>query len=62
MNVPHQVQSLIDSMLNKKDNVFVRGNYRTRLSDIQRAVEQAITTYDKEVGNYSENERRRKRA
>lgn len=62
MNVPHQVQSLIDALLNKKDNVFLRGNYRTRLSDIQRAVEQAINTYDKEASNVSENERRRKRA
>lgn len=47
--VPFQVQSVIDSMLNPKDNVHLRGNYRMRLDAIRRAIDDAIARYDREV-------------
>lgn len=48
-NVPFQVQNLIDSMLNPKDNVHLRGNFRGRLVYIQEQIESAIKKYDHEV-------------
>lgn len=48
-NVPFQVQHLIDSMLNTKDNVYLRGNFRTRLDYVREQINLAISKYDKEV-------------
>ena len=48
-NVPFQVQHLIDSMLNPKDNVHLRGNFRGRLDYIREQIEYAIRRYDNEV-------------
>lgn len=48
-NVPFQVQHLIDSMLNNKDNVYLRGNFRTRLDYIREQITAAISKYDREV-------------
>lgn len=48
-NVPFQVQHLIDSMLNPKDNVHLRGNYRARLDYIREQINIAIKKYDNEV-------------
>lgn len=47
--VPFQVQSIIDNMLNQKDNVHLRGNYRFRLESIRSAIDTAIKKYDNEV-------------
>lgn len=46
--VPFQVQHIIDSMLSPKDNVFVRGNFRTRLDIIRTVIDAAIKKYDNE--------------
>jgi hypothetical protein len=48
-NVPFQVQNLIDSMLNNKDNVYLRGNFRGRLDYIREQIDLAINKYDREV-------------
>lgn len=48
-NVPFQVQQIIESMLNNKDNVYIRGNYRSRLDIIRSEIEKAIKKYDHEV-------------
>jgi hypothetical protein len=48
-NIPFQVQSIIDGMLNSRDNVHLRGNYRIRLATIQAAIEKALKTYDQEL-------------
>lgn len=47
--VPFQVQHLIDSMLGIKDNVYVRGNLRTRLDIIRNEIDIAIKKYDREA-------------
>jgi hypothetical protein len=59
-NVPFQVQTLIDSMLNSKDNVHLRGNYRFRLDSIRAAIESAIKKYDNEA--FLSNSTKKKRA
>jgi uncharacterized protein HemX len=49
VELPFQVQSLIDQMLNKKDNIYVRGNLRSRLDQMRMAVNEAIKKYDNEL-------------
>jgi hypothetical protein len=48
-NIPFQIKDLIDSLGNKKENVYLRGNYRLRLDEIKRAIEKSIRAYDDEV-------------
>lgn len=48
-NVPYQVQQIIESMLNQKDNIYIRGNYRSRLDIIREEINKAIRKYDNEV-------------
>jgi hypothetical protein len=48
-NVPFQVQHLIDSMLNSRDNVYLRGNFRSRLDYIREQIDAAIRKYDNEA-------------
>jgi hypothetical protein len=60
-NVPFQVQSLIDSLLDPKDNLYLRGNFRGRLLHIQEQIESAIKKYDHEVMLSSNNEKNKKK-
>jgi hypothetical protein len=60
-NVPFQVQNLIDSLLNEKDNVHLRGNFRGRLVYIQEQIESAIKKYDHEVILASNTEKNKKK-
>lgn len=61
-NIPYQIQQLIDSMLYKKDNVHLRGNYRFRLDYIRGAIDTAIRKYDKEVLASDASRAKRKKA
>lgn len=61
-NVPFQVQNLIESLLNKKDNVHIRRNYRTRLDEINREISKAIRKYDDELYLSDSKDKNRKRA
>lgn len=47
--IPYQIQQLLDGLLNKKDNVHVRSNYRMRLDTIRSEIDTAIRSYDNEV-------------
>jgi len=47
--VPFQIQNVIDNMLNPKDNVHLRGNYKFRLEGIRMAIDAAIKKYDNEI-------------
>ncbi len=47
--IPYQVQNLLEGLLNKRDNVHVRANYRMRLDTIRREIDTALRTYDNEV-------------
>jgi hypothetical protein len=48
-NIPFQIQNILDSMLNPKENIYVRGNYRNRLDIIRTEINMAIAKYDNEV-------------
>lgn len=48
--VPFQIQSLIESLNNKQERVHIRGNYRMRLDGIRKAIDNAISEYDTEMG------------
>lgn len=48
-NVPFQIQQIIDGMLNQKDNVYIRSNYRMRLDLIRSEIDKAIKKYDNEL-------------
>lgn len=61
-NIPLQVQSLIDNLLNSTDNVYIRGNYRMRLDDIRLAINDAIRKYDSEVFAANSGKPKKKRA
>lgn len=47
--VPFQIEHLINSLLNKKENIYIRQNYRNRLVTIQEALDKAIKKYDNEL-------------
>lgn len=47
--MPFQVEHIINSMLNKKENVHIRGNYRQRLVNIREAIDKAVKMYDNEA-------------
>lgn len=61
-NVPYQIQQLIESMLNTKENVHLRGNYRFRLNEIRAAIDSGIRKYDTEVIASDASKTKRKRA
>ena len=48
--LPYQIQSLIGSLRDRKEQVHVRSNYRSRLDAISRAINTAIVEYDNEMG------------
>lgn len=48
--VPFQVQKLIEDMLNNKENIHVRSNYRSRLVQIRDVIDRSVRVYDNELG------------
>lgn len=61
-SVPFQLQQVIDGMLNKKDNVYLRSNYRMRLESIRGEIEKAIRKYDNELQFTDATKGKKKRA
>jgi len=47
--VPFQIEHLINSLLNKNENIHIRGNYRMRLEAIKEAIDKSIKKYDNEL-------------
>lgn len=47
--VPFQIEHLIKNLLNKNENVHLRGNYRERLVNIKDAIDKAVKIYDNEA-------------
>jgi hypothetical protein len=47
-NIPFQVQSLIDSMMNKTERQHVRDNYRVRLESIRDTIDASLRKYKTE--------------
>lgn len=48
-DIPFQIEHLIKSLLNKGENVHLRGNYRERLVSIKEAIDKAVKVYDNEA-------------
>ena len=48
-DIPFQIEHLINNLLNQKENVHIRGNYRERLISINEAIDKAIKKYDNEA-------------
>ena len=49
VNLPFQVESVIESMMNKKDPAHIRYNYRMRLEGIRDAIDRSLKKYDEEM-------------
>lgn len=49
VDLPFQIQNLIQQMLNKNDDVYIRINYKNRLDQIQEEIASAIKKYDNEL-------------
>ena len=47
-NLPVQIESMIKSLLNKQENIYIRANYRSRLVDIKTSVDEALRKFDTE--------------
>lgn len=56
--VPFQVEHIINSLLNQKENVHLRQNYRQRLVSIKEAIDKSIKKYDNEL--YMSNTRKKR--
>lgn len=47
-NVPFQIESIIKNLLDPKENIYIRSNYRQRLDIIRGEISKAMEMYDKE--------------
>ena len=47
--LPFQVETVIESMMNKKDPAHIRYNYRMRLEGIRDAIDKSLKKYDEEM-------------
>ena len=57
-DIPFQIENIINNLVNQKENVHLRQNYRQRLVNIQEAIDKAIRLYDNEL--YTANSKRKK--
>ena len=48
-DIPFQVEHIINNLLDKKESVHLRQNYRQRLVSIQEALDKALRMYDNEL-------------
>jgi metal-responsive CopG/Arc/MetJ family transcriptional regulator len=56
--VPFQIEHLITNLLNQKENVYIRQNYRARLESIRDAIDKSLRKYDNEL--YTSNTRKKR--
>ena len=45
-NIPFQVSSIIENLLNGKENESIKENFRIRLIDIRDAIDASLNRYD----------------
>lgn len=60
-NIPYQIQSIVDSMLDTKESVYIRNNFRARLDLIKAEIEKAIVKFDAEINKEDEKKNHRKK-
>lgn len=49
VDLPFQIENIINQMLNTKESVYLRVNYRNRLDLIREAIEKSVKKYDQEL-------------
>jgi len=49
VGLPFQVENLINQMLDKKENVHIRSNYRLRLELIRDVINKSLKKFDDEM-------------
>jgi hypothetical protein len=59
-NIPFQVQTLIESMMNKQERSHIRDNYRVRLEAIRDVIDSNLRKYKND--DMMHNQVKRKRA
>ena len=47
--VPFQIENLLNSLLNKNENIYIRQNYRVKLETIKEAIDKSLKKYDNEL-------------
>jgi hypothetical protein len=47
--VPFQIEHLINNLLNQKESVHIRQNYRQRLETIRDTIEKSVRKFDNEL-------------
>ena len=57
-DIPFQIENIINNLVNQKENVHLRQNYRQRLVNIQEAIDKALKKYDNEL--YISNTRKKR--
>ena len=57
-NIPFQVQSLIDSMMNKTERSHIRDNYIVRLESIRDAIDNALRKYKNDDARFNVKKKR----
>jgi hypothetical protein len=58
-NVPFQVQSLIDNMMDNKEKSHIRDNYRMRLESIRDSIDTSLRKYKNDDMMHNRVKRRR---
>jgi hypothetical protein len=58
--IPFQVEHLIKLLLNSKENVYIRANYRKRLDTISYHIGKALKKFDAELQAANQTERKKK--
>lgn len=48
LSLPFQVETLIRNLLDKKENVYIRNNFRLTLDNTRIAIDKAIKQFDNE--------------
>jgi hypothetical protein len=57
-DIPFQIENIINNLVNQKESVHLRQNYRQRLVTIQEAIDKALKKYDNEL--YMANTRKKR--
>lgn len=57
-DIPFQIENIINNLVNQKENIHLRQNYRQRLVNIQEAIDKALKKYDNEL--YMANTRKKR--
>ena len=59
--IPAQIKSIADEMLDNKVDVHIRNNYKQRLLGIKNYIDEKIRDYDSEVNSFFIKNQRKKR-